>query len=140
MLSLCSNMNGRLIILFDGVCNFCNSAVNFVLKRNTKMLISFAAMQSTAGEKLLEEYHFQKNIFSSFIFIDNNKVFTRSTAALRVCKYLDGLWPLCYGFIIVPKFIRDGLYNLIAKNRYKWFGKKDSCIIPAAELRARFLN
>lgn len=97
-------------------------------------------MQSHMAQKILDEYNLPKNNFSSFVFIEAGKAYTQSTAALKVCKYLNGLWPLCYGFMIVPKFIRDGIYNLIAKNRYKWFGKKDACMIPTPELRARFLN
>lgn len=73
------------------------------------------------------------------MFIEEGKVFTQSTAALKVCRYLKGLWFLCYGFIIIPKFIRDGIYNWIAKNRYKWFGERQECMIPTPEVRARFL-
>jgi predicted DCC family thiol-disulfide oxidoreductase YuxK len=76
----------------------------------------------------------------SFVFIEDDKVYSQSTAALKVCKYLSGLWPLLYGFIIVPKFIRDGVYNLIAKNRYKWFGVKQECMIPTPEVKARFIG
>ena len=133
-------MKEQPIILFDGVCNFCNSAVNFTLKRNSKANIRFAPMQSEAGLKLLQEYKLPPDDMQSFIFIENGKLYKRSTAALKVCKHLRRLWPLCYGFIIVPAFIRDGIYNWIAANRYKWFGKKDSCMIPTPEIKARFLT
>jgi predicted DCC family thiol-disulfide oxidoreductase YuxK len=76
----------------------------------------------------------------SFVFIDDNIAYTQSTAAIKVCKYLGGLWPLTKIFLVVPKFIRDGLYNWIAKNRYKWFGKKESCMIPTPDVRQRFLQ
>ncbi len=132
-------MNEQPTILFDGVCNFCNSAVNFVIKRNKKANIVFSPMQSAAGEKLLQQYHLDDNDMKSFIFIDSGKVYKQSTGALRVCRYLRAAWPLCYGFIIVPKFIRDGIYNWIARNRYKWFGKKESCMIPTPAVKARFL-
>jgi predicted DCC family thiol-disulfide oxidoreductase YuxK len=133
-------MNDQPIILFDGVCNFCNSSVNFVLKRNTRTNICFAALQSAAGRKLLQQYHLPVDNMQSFIFIENGIVYNRSTAVLKVCRHLKGLWPLCYLFIIVPRFLRDGMYNLVAKNRYRWFGKKESCMIPAPEVIARFLN
>ena len=133
-------MNDQPIILFDGVCNFCNSAVNFTLKRNKKADIRFAPMQSEAGQKLLQQYYLPADDMQSFIFIEDGIVYKQSTAALKVCRHLRGLWPLCYGFIIVPKFIRDGIYNWIAKNRYKWFGIQQACMIPTPEVRARFLN
>ena len=128
------------IILFDGVCNFCNRAVNFVIKRDKASVLKFATLQSDVSQKLLATDHLPANDLRSFVFIENNKIYTRSTAALRVCRYLNGLWPLMYGFIIVPKFIRDGIYNLISKNRYQWFGKKEECMIPTSGIRARFLN
>jgi predicted DCC family thiol-disulfide oxidoreductase YuxK len=133
-------MSDRSIILFDGVCNFCNSAVNFTLKRNSKADIVFAPLQSATGQQLLEQYHLPANSMESFVFIEKDKAYMRSTAALHVCRHLRGLWPLCYGFIIVPVFIRDGIYNWIAKNRYKWFGKKESCMIPTPEIKARFIS
>jgi len=128
------------IILFDGVCNFCNGAVNFVIKRDKKGLIKFAPLQTEHGKQLLEKYKLLQLDMQSFVFIEKGKAYLRSTAALKVCRHLNGLWPLCYGFIIVPRFIRDGLYNWIAKNRYKWFGQKDSCMIPSPSIRARFLD
>ena len=133
-------MNDHPVILFDGVCNFCNSAVNFTLKRNTKANIRFAPMQSDAGLKLLQQYHLPVDDMQSFVFIENGVAYKQSTAGLKVCRHLNGLWPLCYGLIIVPKFIRDGIYNWIAKNRYKWFGVQQSCMIPTPEVSARFLN
>ena len=133
-------MNDHPVILFDGVCNFCNNAVNFVLKRDKKKQIVFAPLQSAAGKKLMEEYDLPTDDMQSFVFIENGKAYTRSTAALRVCRYLSAIWPWCYGAIIVPKFIRDGIYNRIAKNRYKWFGVRQECMIPTPEIKARFLD
>ncbi|MBK8521807.1 MAG: thiol-disulfide oxidoreductase DCC family protein [Ferruginibacter sp.] len=133
-------MNDHPVILFDGVCNFCNSAVNFTIKRNAKANIRFAPMQSDAGLKLLQQYHLPVEDMQSFIFIENGVAYRQSTAGLKVCRHLGGLWPLCYGLIIVPKFIRDGIYNWIAKNRYKWFGVQQACMIPTPEVSARFLN
>ena len=132
-------MNEQPTILFDGICNFCNSAVNFTLKRNKNADIVFAPLQSEAGQKLLVQYHLPVDNMESFVFIENEKAYKQSTAALKVCRHLRGIWPLCYGLIIVPRFIRDGIYNWIAKNRYKWFGVRQSCMIPTPEVKARFL-
>lgn len=128
------------IILFDGVCNFCNSAVNFVIKRDKKSALKFATLQSNVAHQLLAKHKLPADDLRSFVFIENNKIYTRSTAALKVCRYLNVSWPLLYGFMIVPKFIRDGVYIWISKNRYRWFGKKEECMMPSAGLRARFLN
>ncbi len=132
-------MTEQPIILFDGICNFCNSTVNFVIKRNKKIIIRFAAMQTEAGQKLLKEYDLPADDMQSFIFIEKGKAYTQSKGALKVCRYLSGLWPLCYGLIIVPGFIRDGIYNWIAKNRYKWFGVRQECMIPTTGIKERFL-
>lgn len=132
-------MAGQLIILFDGVCNFCNSAVDFVIKREKRSVFKFASLQSQAGQKIVADNNLTDIGLSSFIFIEGNNIYFRSTAALKVCRYLDGWWPLMYGFIIVPGKIRDGIYSWVAKNRYKWFGKA-TCTIPNPEARARFLN
>ena len=133
-------MNEHPVILFDGVCNFCNRAVNFVIKRDKRQRIFFAALQSETGKKLLQQYSLPEKDMESFVFIEKGKAYTRSTAALRVCRYLSALWPLCYGTIIVPKFIRDGIYNRIARRRYKWFGVRQECMIPTPEIKARFLD
>lgn len=127
------------VILFDGVCNFCNSTINFVMRKNKKRNIKFTTLQSFAGTQLLQQYGFAENDLQSFIFIENGKAYNKSSAALRVCKYLSGGWRLCYAFLIVPKFIRDGVYDFVAKNRYKWFGKREECMIPTQDMKARFL-
>ena len=132
-------MTQQPIILFDGICNFCNNSVIFILKRNIKTPIYFAALQSEVGQRLLTEYELPVKEMESIVFIEQGKAYMQSTAALRICKYLRGLWPLCYRFIIVPKFIRDGIYNWIAKNRYKWFGIRQECMIPTPEMKTRFL-
>jgi predicted DCC family thiol-disulfide oxidoreductase YuxK len=128
------------LILFDGICNFCNSAVNFVIKKDKEAFIHFAPLQSPKGRLYLKQYNYPVNNLNSFVFIENNKVYTKSTAALKVCMHLKGLWPLCYGFIIVPKFIRDGIYSWVAKNRYKWFGVRQECMMPTPEVRSRFVG
>ena len=133
-------MLGQPIILFDGVCNFCNNAVNFVIKRDPKSVFKFATLQSSVAQEILKSHNLDNAEMNSFVLIENDKIYSKSTAALRVCRRLKGLWPLMYGFIIVPKLIRNGIYNWIAKNRYAWFGKKEVCMVPSPDVRARFLN
>lgn len=128
------------VILFDGVCNLCNSSVQFVIKHDSNGIFKFASLQSDAGEALLKKYNLPLNNFNSFLLIEDGKVYSRSSAALRVAKKLNGIIKILYGFIIVPKFIRDAVYNLVATNRYKWFGKKEECMIPTPALQSRFLN
>ena len=127
------------VILFDGVCNFCNYWVNFAIKRDKKKKLRFAPLQGEAAKKLLYQFGLDTSTFSSVILIDNGKAYTQSSAAFRICKYLDGGWRLVYGLMIIPKFIRDFLYNIIARNRYKWFGKRKECMVPTPEMIERFL-
>ena len=128
------------VILFDGVCNLCNRSVQYVIRHDKEGLFRFASLQSDAGQQLLQKYQLPQTSFNSFVLIEEGKAYTRSTAALRVARKLRGLTKLLYGFIIVPLFIRDGVYNLISRNRYKWFGKKETCMVPTPELKNRFLN
>ncbi|MBX2925328.1 MAG: thiol-disulfide oxidoreductase DCC family protein [Chitinophagaceae bacterium] len=132
--------NEHPVILFDGVCNLCNNSVQFVIKNDKKKAFYFTSLQSNAGQQLLEQYRLSPDRFDSFVLIENKKAYTRSTAALRVVKRLGGLWTLLYGFIIIPPFIRNALYDWVARNRYQWFGKSESCMLPTPELKARFLN
>jgi predicted DCC family thiol-disulfide oxidoreductase YuxK len=128
------------IILFDGVCNLCSGSVQFVLKHDKQKQFRFAALQSTAGQALLKKYNLNQTIFNSFVLIKDGKLYLKSTAALVVAKELSGPIKILYAFIIVPAFIRNAIYNIIAKNRYKWFGKQASCMIPSADIQSRFLN
>jgi predicted DCC family thiol-disulfide oxidoreductase YuxK len=127
------------IILFDGVCNFCNGSVNLIIDRDPGAYFKFAPLQSEIGEKLIKEHGINKAETDSVILIENGKVYTHSTAALRVARKLKGEWSWFYGFVVVPKFIRDAAYKLFAKNRYKMFGKQDACMLPTPDVRARFL-
>lgn len=133
-------MNDHPIILFDGVCNLCNKSVQFVIRHDAEKKFRFASLQSAAGQSLLIKYKLPANVFNSLVLIQNEKAHTRSGAALRVAKQLSGLTKLLYGFIIVPPFIRDGIYDWIARNRYKWFGERTSCMIPTPDIKSRFLN
>lgn len=128
------------IILFDGVCNLCNNAVQFVIKKDKKNNFRFASLQSPFGQDLLKQFQLDTKEFNSFIVVEKGKIYNKSTAALRVAKKLAGLWPLLYFFIVVPAFIRNYVYDFIAANRYKWFGKKDACWVPTPELKMKFLD
>lgn len=126
------------IILFDGECNFCDASVQFIIKRDPKDYFQFAAQQSDIGVTLRTKYAVADTL-DSILVIDQHKVYNSSDAALHISKHLNGLWSLLYVLKIIPKPIRNVVYKFIAKNRYAWFGKKDSCMIPAPEIRNRFL-
>jgi predicted DCC family thiol-disulfide oxidoreductase YuxK len=126
------------VVLFDGVCNLCSGAVQFIIKHDPQQKFRFASLQSKFGRKILQDFHLPSNELNSFILLDNGKIYTRSTGALRLARQLKGAWSLLYAFIIVPRFIRDAVYRLIARNRYKWFGKKEICWLPTPELKNLF--
>ncbi len=128
------------IILFDGVCNLCSGAVTFIIKRDKKNVFRFASLQSDLGKSLLEKFGIDPVKTDSIILISKGKAYIKSSAALHIARDLNGGYPLLTGFLIVPKFLRNGLYDFIAKNRYRWFGKKESCMIPNPELKSRFLD
>lgn len=131
------------IILFDGVCNLCNRWIQRIIRWDKKRYFYFASLQSEAGQEVCLYYNIAQNTspkhpYSSVILIENGKVFTKSSAVLRILKKLSGCWPLAYSLICVPKFIRDFVYQIIAENRYRWFGKKKECMIPTPALKERF--
>lgn len=128
------------IVLFDGVCNLCSSSVQFILKKDQKDQFLFGSLQGDAGQEYLKKFNLPADAFNSFMLVEGETLYTSSTAALRMLKHLGGGWKLLYGFIVTPKFIRDAVYNWIAKNRYKWFGKKDACWMPTPALKAKFLD
>ena len=127
------------IVLFDGVCNLCNGLVRFIIKRDRFGKFKFASLQSDTGQQLLMRFGLAKNEFESFVFIQGDKYYLKSAAALKVLKELGGIWKAFYVFIFIPRPIRDFMYNLIAKSRYKIFGKRDVCMVPTPELQERFL-
>ena len=126
------------IILFDGVCNLCNASVLFVIERDKKNVFQFASLQSSFGQQVLKKHQLSSSDFDSMILLQDGTIHQRSDAALRIAKELSGAWKLLYGFIILPRFIRNGVYNFVARNRYKWFGKQEACMIPTPELKAKF--
>ena len=131
---------GQAVIMFDGVCNLCNASVNFVIDRDSDRYFRYAPLQSDAGQRFLKKHGKSVSDFDSVILDEGDRFFTQSTAALRIARKLDGAWPLLYGFIIIPPFLRNLVYNIIARNRYKWFGRKDECRIPTPELKSLFLD
>ncbi|MBL7890076.1 MAG: thiol-disulfide oxidoreductase DCC family protein [Bacteroidia bacterium] len=128
------------IVLFDGVCNFCNSSVNFIIRHDKKAHFKFASLQSEIGKALCEKFEIDVQRIDSIILIENDQFNIKSSAILRITKKLNGGYPLLFGFIIIPRFVRDVVYDLIARNRYKWFGKKESCMIPTPDVKERFIS
>ena len=128
-----------MIILFDGVCNFCNASINFIIDRDSKSIFKFAALQSESGQDILKKYGFKTSNFDSIIVIDENVIYQKSDAALEIARRMDGFWKFFYVLKIIPAFLRNPMYDLIAKNRYRIFGKTDACRIPTPKLKARFL-
>ncbi len=127
------------IVLFDGVCNLCNGLVRFIIKRDGTGKFKFASLQSEIGQQWLMRFSLAKNEFESFVFIRGEKYYLKSSAALKMLSELGGIWKAFYVFILIPRPVRDFLYDLIASSRYKIFGKRDVCMVPTPELEERFL-
>nr|WP_251033722.1 thiol-disulfide oxidoreductase DCC family protein [Bacillus sp. ISL-75] len=127
------------IILFDGVCNLCNNSVKFIIKRDTSGYFKFASLQGETGQRLLKKHSLNYDL-NSFVLIEKEKVYIKSSAALRVCSQLGGAWRILSMFRFLPPLFRDFLYDIVAKNRYKWFGKEESCILPLPKWKQRFLD
>jgi len=127
------------IVFFDGVCNLCNRSIDFILKRDSKKYFRFVSLQSKVANDLLEMEGVDKQNLGTIILLKSGKTFYRSDAILEILRQLKAPWPLLYVFKIVPRFVRDGLYNLVSKNRYQWFGKRNTCRIPSSKERAQFL-
>ncbi|MFC4768437.1 thiol-disulfide oxidoreductase DCC family protein [Effusibacillus consociatus] len=132
-------MNNTSLVLFDGVCNFCNYWVNFIIRRDRHRRFRFASLQSETAQAMLAQFFTHAQIPDSIVLIEKQKCFTQSTAVLHICKKLDGLWKLLFIFILVPKPLRDWVYRWVAKNRYKFWGRRDSCMNPTKDVRDRFL-
>ena len=126
--------------MFDGICNLCNQSVQFVIEHDKKNQFRFASLQSDFGQNFLKENNLDATQFDSVVFIEDDKFYTKSSAALKISKYLDGITSLLTIFMIVPKPLRDVVYSFISKNRYRWFGKQESCWLPSPELKAKFLD
>ena len=128
------------VVLFDGVCNFCDDTVQFLIKRDPLAVLRFAPLQSETGQRLLERHGLSTADLNTIVLVDGDRHFTRSSAALEICRRLPEPWNSLVLFRIVPRFVRDAIYRLIARNRYRWFGQKETCMVPTEETRRRFLD
>ncbi len=128
------------IIFFDGVCNLCNSFVQFVIVRDRRNVYKFCALQSTKASEILAPFATDFGNLSTVILLQNGILYTHSTAALRILKELGGFWRSLYAFSVVPLILRDPIYNIIAKHRYRLFGKRNSCLVPTIELKEKFID
>lgn len=126
-------------MLFDGVCNFCNSSVNFIIEHDRDGYFKFAPLQSEIGEEMIAKYGIDTARTDSLIVVENDRAYTHSSAALRIARRLDGIWSWTYAFVVIPKPLRDLAYKAFAKYRYRLFGRQDACMMPTPDLRARFL-
>ncbi len=132
--------NMQPIVFFDGVCNLCNNSVDFIIRRDKKATFLFATLQSESASKLLSSYHFDTGDLTTLVLLKEGKLYTQSRAALEICRRLNGLWPILYVFRLVPAFLRDAIYNWVSRNRYGWFGRRDSCRLPQPHEKMRFLS
>ncbi|WP_019120669.1 thiol-disulfide oxidoreductase DCC family protein [Brevibacillus massiliensis] len=128
------------ILLFDGDCSLCSRTVQFVIPRDRQGRVKFASLQSEAGQQLLERHGLPAQGADTVVLIEDGRSYVKSTAALRLLRCMSGLWPVLYALIIVPLPLRDRVYDWVARNRYRWFGKQSSCLMPTPEIRERFLD
>lgn len=127
------------VIVFDGVCNWCTAWVNFMIDHDPQGKFKFGTLQSEQGQQILHDLQLSTENFDTFLLLEQDRVFTKSTAALRIVRHLSGFWRLFYIFIVVPRPFRDAIYDVVARHRYKWMGKADACRVPTPNERARFV-
>lgn len=137
--NITQTLENKGVILFDGYCTLCSWSVQFIIKRDKQDYFRFASLQSEIGKSLIHQFGIPEDFDQSVVLIKDNSIYFKSEAVLRITKRLRHLWPFLYVFIIIPKLIRDGIYSFIAKNRFRWFGKKDSCYMPEEDLSYKFL-
>lgn len=137
--ALMKTSNTEAIILFDGICNLCNESVQFIIKRDPEEQFLFASLQSDAAEKLLLQFNYDNSKLKTIVLIEDGQLYSKSTAILRICKRLNFMWRLMYMFIILPRGFRDFVYNVVAKYRYSWFGKKNNCTFYIDGYKNRFI-
>jgi predicted DCC family thiol-disulfide oxidoreductase YuxK len=128
------------IIFFDGVCNLCNSSIDFIIKRDKNNHFLVGALQDDFSKKILSSYDVKEDYLDSLVLLEDGKIYYRSTAALMISRRLSGLWPFFYAFIVLPAWLRDPIYDWIGRNRYRWFGKKETCRLPTSEEKSKFLS
>lgn len=133
-------MHQESILLFDGHCSLCNAAVDFVLKRDTKKKLLLASIQGPAGQLVMKKHQLPPSYLDTLVLVEQGQIYLGSTAAIRVARLLGGGWPLLYSLIIIPKGLRDRIYQWIGKRRYQWFGRRASCRLPTAREKSHFLN
>lgn len=128
------------VVLFDGVCNFCHASVQFVIQRNARADILFCQIQSAAGQRLMTEYGLSGLGLDSMVLIQQGRAYVKSDAALRIARLMDRPWPLLVIFILIPAFLRHPVYDWIGRQRYRWYGRRDACWTPGADIQHRFLS
>jgi predicted DCC family thiol-disulfide oxidoreductase YuxK len=133
-------MDAQHVVVFDGACNLCAHSVTFILAHERDSAIRFAAAQSAAGRELLREFGLDPDNVATFVFVKGGTAYVRSDAALEVAQHLRSPWRMLRVLRFVPRRLRDSVYDIIARNRYRWFGKRESCIVPTPELRSRFID
>lgn len=132
--------SGSSVVLFDGHCNLCCGTVVFILRRDPGGRFRFASLQSHAGQNLLRRAGYPPDTLETVVLIENERAFDRSTAALRIARRLGSAWPLLYAFILIPRPLRDAVYAWVARHRYRWFGRRDQCLVPTGDMAGRFLE
>ncbi len=135
-----SNQSEPIVLLIDGHCNMCHGLAKFVVGRDKRAVFRFASLQSELGRRLLKEGGMPEDALETFVMVDNGKYYTKSTAALRIGRKLGWPWSVAYPAIVVPRFVRDRVYRFVARRRYRWFGRSESCLLPTPEMRSRFLE
>ncbi len=135
-----SNQSEPIVLLIDGHCNMCQGLAKFVVGRDKRAVFRFASLQSELGRRLLKEGGMPEDALETFVMVDNGKYYTKSTAALRIGRKLGWPWSVAYPAIVVPRFVRDRVYRFVARRRYRWFGRSESCLLPTPEMRSRFLE
>ncbi|MBE2288491.1 MAG: thiol-disulfide oxidoreductase DCC family protein [Chitinophagaceae bacterium] len=130
----------QLIVFFDGVCNLCNSSVQFLIRKDKDLLLTFCSLQSERGAEAMKQVAKQAGVPKSIILLAGDRYYTKSTAVLKIARTLGGKWALLYPFILIPRALRDLVYDLIARNRYRWFGRSETCMVPDRSVAARFLS
>ena len=128
------------VIFFDGFCVLCNGLVDFVIQRDRSRRYRYATLQSEFGQRMQRRLSLPTHSFETFILVEGGNSYIKSTAALRVLRNMPGLWPLLYGFVLVPRPLRDAVYSWVGKNRYRWFGRRSNCRLPSGEERSLFLD